>query len=69
MHVRRLWLERNRSSATGLPPGSVQLEVDHIKRFSVFVELRFTVDNGRTLCAPCHRKTKTYGFTKALESE
>ena len=35
--------------------GSVKnIEADHINRFSIFPELRFVVENGRTLCKLCH---------------
>ncbi len=34
------------------------LEADHIKPWAYFPELRYELTNGRTLCRPCHDKTK-----------
>lgn len=36
------------------------LNADHIKQFAYFPDLRFDINNGRTLCEDCHKKTDTY---------
>lgn len=38
-----------------------RLQVDHIHSWSRYPALRFEVDNGQTLCIPCHKRTPTYG--------
>lgn len=36
------------------------IQADHLLPFSINPDLRFNVNNGRTLCAKCHRETPTF---------
>jgi hypothetical protein len=44
-----------------------ELQADHIKPWATYPELRYELDNGRTLCVDCHRKTDTWGNTKKIK--
>jgi 5-methylcytosine-specific restriction endonuclease McrA len=61
----RLWREsvykRDNWTCTECNQRGGELHPHHIKPFAFFPELRFAIDNGVTLCVPCHRKTDSYG--------
>ena len=42
-----------------------KLNADHIKPYSLYSELKWELDNGRTLCISCHKQTPTYGWRMA----
>lgn len=58
---RRSVLERDNHTCVFCGLYNKQNHADHIKPFSVFTELRFDINNGRTLCPKCHYSTDTYG--------
>lgn len=41
--------------------GDENLEADHIRPKFLYPDLKYDVNNGRTLCNPCHKQTATYG--------
>ena len=40
---------------------TVRFNADHIKPWAYYPDLRYDLNNGRTLCIDCHKKTDTYG--------
>jgi hypothetical protein len=48
----------------------IYIEADHIKPWCAYPELRYDINNGRTLCKPCHLKQDTHsrGALKYLEA-
>lgn len=52
--MQKLIFERDNYTCQLCGVGGVDLQVDHIQSWSEYVELRFSMDNCRTLCAKCH---------------
>lgn len=59
---RKKVFERDNWTCVWCRAKGVRLNADHIKPFADFPELRFEIDNGRTLCIPCHLSTETFGW-------
>lgn len=58
---RKSVFERDDYTCQGCFKRGGDLEADHIKRWKDNPELRYSVENGRTLCVPCHKQTDTWG--------
>lgn len=64
-HEYALWRKavKERDKHTCIWCGSKDnLQADHIRPFINYPELRFAIDNGRTLCVSCHKATGTWGL-------
>ena len=56
----RLWrmavFERDNFTCVWCGRKDKTIQADHIQEFAIHPELRFAIDNGRTLCGDCHKK-------------
>ena len=46
-----------------------KLQAHHIKSYKLYPELRESLENGRTLCVECHKKTDNYAALSRLTKQ
>lgn len=63
LEIRDMVFERDDYTCQLCNVRGVSLQVDHIQSWSEYIELRFSIDNCRTLCEDCHYKI-TFGKPK-----
>jgi hypothetical protein len=56
--------ERDNYTCVWCSAHGVYLEADHILEWAKYPELRFAIDNGRTLCKSCHKLRHSRDFKK-----
>lgn len=59
---RKAVFERDNYTCVACGKRGCYLQADHIMPFAFYEELRFSIDNGRTLCLECHKNTETFGY-------
>jgi len=65
-YIQKKVFERDNYTCQLCGKRGVKLQVDHIQSWKDYVELRFCIDNCRTLCMDCHYFI-TFGKTKPKE--
>lgn len=58
---RRCVFERDNFSCVFCAKRGCRLHADHIKPWALYRAERYKIENGRTLCVDCHKKTDTWG--------
>lgn len=59
--LRKTCFERDNYTCQSCKIRGGKLEMDHVKEWCNYPELRFEITNVRTLCKSCHKMTENYG--------